>query len=387
MTGQRRPPEWARIMTSQVNCSSGLHLPDLTIQNFRGIPDLSIRRLGRVTLITGMNGVGKTTLLDAVRLFADRGSSPTLRALLRGRDELREATEEDDNTPIDIDWGALFHGREVSTDSTISIGQADPAGRLQMFIRAATEDELSRLYGRAYELSDSEPWILSATYRGQESITFMTPVPYKSLRYATYGRPRARATTNHILCHALGPNPLESEVAATLWYDLALKDEEGEIVAALNLVSDTYSQIDRIAIVGNARSRTVRPIVRRAGEKFPIPLKSLGEGAVRIFGIALTLASCQDGFLLIDEVENGIHHSVQERFWQLVLRMADHNNVQVLATTHSWDAVAGYARAASKNDEVDGRLVRIERRGERMRAVEYTEEELARIAETGSEVR
>ena len=103
--------------------------------------------------------------------------------------------------------------------------------------------------------------------------------------------------------------------------------------------------------------------------------------------MALALANSRDGFLLIDEVENGIHHSVQDRFWEMILHTAHANNVQVLATTHSWDAVAGYARAASQVEEVEGRLVRIERRGEKMRAVEYTEDDLVRIAETGSEVR
>lgn len=51
----------------------GLHLPTLAINGFRGIRELSISRLGRVTLLTGDNGVGKTTVLEAVRVFAARG--------------------------------------------------------------------------------------------------------------------------------------------------------------------------------------------------------------------------------------------------------------------------------------------------------------------------
>ena len=50
-----------------------LHLPSLVIKNFRGIDELTIPRLGRVTLLAGKNGVGKTTVLDAVRVWADRG--------------------------------------------------------------------------------------------------------------------------------------------------------------------------------------------------------------------------------------------------------------------------------------------------------------------------
>ena len=47
-----------------------LPLPSLSISGFRGFENLSIPQLGRVTLLTGLNGVGKTTVLDAIRIYA-----------------------------------------------------------------------------------------------------------------------------------------------------------------------------------------------------------------------------------------------------------------------------------------------------------------------------
>ena len=58
-----------------------LHLPDLLVTGFRGIERLSIPRLGRVTLLAGRNGAGKTTVLDAVRVYASRGRAAVLREL------------------------------------------------------------------------------------------------------------------------------------------------------------------------------------------------------------------------------------------------------------------------------------------------------------------
>ena len=58
---------------------SSLLLPDLYIENFRGIKKLSIPRLGRVTLARRpKNGVGKTTVLDAVGVYAARGRQQVL---------------------------------------------------------------------------------------------------------------------------------------------------------------------------------------------------------------------------------------------------------------------------------------------------------------------
>ena len=116
-------------------------------------------------------------------------------------------------------------------------------------------------------------------------------------------------------------------------------------------------------------------------------MKSLGDGAVRLFGVALAIVNSQNGFLLIDEAENGIHHSLQKDFWKMIISAADANNVQVLATTHSWDCVAGFALAAKELNSVDSLLVRIERDDDSVRAVEYCHEDLQVVAEQGIEVR
>ena len=46
----------------------GLHFPDLSIRGFRGFRDLTVPQLGRVTLITGKNNTGKSSILEALRL-------------------------------------------------------------------------------------------------------------------------------------------------------------------------------------------------------------------------------------------------------------------------------------------------------------------------------
>ena len=170
---------------------------------------------------------------------------------------------------------------------------------------------------------------------------------------------------------------------------MALTEEESQVVKTLNLI---YSErVERVAMIGedsgSRRGAGRRPVVRLRDEPRPVPLRSLGDGAVRLFGVALALANSKDGFLLIDEAENGIHHSIQRDFWTMILKAAHQNNVQVLATTHSWDCVAGFAKAATEIEEVDGALVRLDRYDDRIRAVEYTEDDLRIAAKHGIEVR
>ena len=52
-------------------------------------------RLGRVTLLAGENGVGKTTVLDAIRVYAARGRHSALLELTQRREEITTFTDED----------------------------------------------------------------------------------------------------------------------------------------------------------------------------------------------------------------------------------------------------------------------------------------------------
>ena len=107
---------------------------------------------------------------------------------------------------------------------------------------------------------------------------------------------------------------------------------------------------------------------------------------MRLFGAALAMANCSDGFLLIDEAENGIHHSVQHQFWAMILETASRNNIQVFATTHSFDCVKGFARAAIESGDA-GLLFRLEKDADEMKCIPYSEEELGSAAHSNIEVR
>ena len=128
-------------------------------------------------------------------------------------------------------------------------------------------------------------------------------------------------------------------------------------------------------------------MVKVRGVDYQVPLRSLGDGAMRTYAVALALAKSSGGFLLIDEAENGIHHSIQPKFWKMVLQTAQRNNVQVIATTHSWDCVKGFAQASSELEDVEGVLYRLEKNEDRLRAVEYSEKNLKAAAKYGIEVR
>ncbi len=367
-----------------------MHLQDLSIKGFRGIERLSIPCLGQVTLLAGRNGVGKTTVLDAVRVYAARGRPAVLMGLLNDREEFDTAFDEDGNEILFPDVTALFHGRKLSADDPISIGPLNTTDCLDIGI--SVTDALPGSQKKMFsELSpNGKMKVLKIMFRNKEWSLPLDIFPDEIRLSRGRGIRRWHRLSDEdqwppsMECESLGPGLLGNSDMARFWDRIALTDSENLPIEALQLILG--DALERIAVIGEDRLRHRRVIVRLRGNMEPVPLKSLGDGAVRLFGVALALANSRDGFLLIDEAENGIHYSVQRDFWRMVLRSAHVGNVQVLATTHNWDCVKGFARAAV-DEEAEGVLVRLERDGDGMRAVEYSEAELGTAAEQGIEVR
>lgn len=64
--------------------------------------------------------------------------------------------------------------------------------------------------------------------------------------------------------------------------------------------------------------------------------------------IVLAAATVPGGLVLVDEIENGLHHSVLPDVWRVVGKTAEAFDVQVFATTHSFECVEA-ARAGLGN--------------------------------------
>lgn len=355
-----------------------LHLPSLVIKNFRGIDELTIPRLGRVTLLAGKNGVGKTTVLDAVRVYAGRGQLHILDDVLVKRGDAFVAANQKDGQYVVADWYALFTDRRNSSEIAISIGSGASSDVLQIGWQSGVrlQSDQPTMLGPNEFLSGARP---SLVMRLGDSKIYP---PYDG---------DVVSLPSTIPCNTLGPNGATDETVEQYWSEVALTPDEDRALEALNLI--TAAEVERVAALGppiSTNSKATQPrrmMVKVKGVDYQVPLRSLGDGAMRTYAVALALAKSSGGFLLIDEAENGIHHSVQAKFWKMVLQTAQRNNVQVLATTHSWDCVTGFAQAANELEDVEGLLVRLERPPAGLRVFSYDESRLNAAVKYDIEVR
>ncbi|MDM8567379.1 AAA family ATPase, partial [Candidatus Halobeggiatoa sp. HSG11] len=73
-----------------------------------------------------------------------------------------------------------------------------------------------------------------------------------------------------------------------------------------------------------------------------ILLSSLGEGINRYIAILCAIWASKDGFLFIDEIENGIHYTNYKKLWKIIFQVSIDANCQIFATSHSKECIEAF---------------------------------------------
>lgn len=337
-----------------------LLLDSLEIQNFRGFRHLQIERLGRVNLIVGKNNIGKSSLLEALELYARRGNPSLIWQLLRTRDEVKNVRVrgEENLDELLVALKYLFYGREEINDNSVSI-RIGPVNSL--------DDTLTVSVGWfARDLSSQEGLLRWRPLQPGEYLSVDNPIPrltvsfgqdFKGdypLRERTFESGFSDKGMNYV---SIGADGLSRARASLLWDRVTLTALDTEVLNALQIVAPG---VIGLSFIGETEvSRTRVPLIRINDMEEPLPLGSLGNGMVHVLSIALALVNAKSGLLLVDEIENGIHYTVHHELWMLIFRLARQLNVQVFATTHSWDCIEAFQKAAAEDKQEEGMLLRL----------------------------
>ena len=369
-----------------------LKIESITLERFRVFRELTIRGLGRVNLITGKNNTGKSSVLEGLRLLANDATPDVIYDILRHREENIEEAEEEGH-PTDPDSlfqvSGLFHGfpllSEVPEPIAISTSGKSSAMSMTMGLDWLSEEFDSDGQYRLVPLGKLEPDGIAALIVEARG----TQKAHRLDHFGRYSRPihrtRRSGSSNRTRMSCIFVSPYGgggTGMLGPLWDKIALSDREKYVVEGLHIIDP---QISAVSMVGST-SRKPIAIVRADNIERPVPLRSFGDGLNRLFGIILSLVNARGGLLLVDEFENGLHHTVQVDVWRTIFRLAQTLDIQVFATSHSWDAIEAFQKAAAEAPE-EGALIRLARRGEDIIPTVLSEDELAIATRDEIEVR
>jgi hypothetical protein len=351
------------------------------IKNYRAFKDFTIEPLERVNLITGSNNVGKTTLLEALylnlvpgtafysNLDSNKQESSTWLNLFRGFKDVQSIL---DNVSK---WGWLFYGKDLSQGIELSSSENGETQilRMQWFIESK---------GGAVPIPSDVPLddlyiFLSVNLKNIVGQDFHWVVEKKGHR----NLPPPHVLDSlplRLLFNASSRSPGED----TKWFS-KLDDvgRQDEVVNTLRLIEPRLKSLAVSTSDGPAMIYGDIGIGRR------IPMSQMGEGMVRLLSLVLEITNASGGVVLIDEIENGLHHSVLTKVWRAIGEAARRSDTQIFATTHSWECIRAAHEAFLESGDYDLRLHRLDRINGDIKAITYDKKTLDTSVEMSLEVR
>ncbi len=385
------------------------------VKNFRCFHDLKITDLKRINLIAGKNNVGKTALLEA--LFIHAGAyipDLALRVnMFRGIETVKLEFGWWTETP----WASIFN--DFDSNKTMElIGEFDKTGSRVVKLKIihqpdelgeTSQSKLSLETGKFQEnlLKTTDNLIDTIDTSGNPSFShnkkrFGGALPSSEvaqileLEYQEgekHSKWRMILDAKGLRTEPIPPSPpfqvifLPSKLRVSLLEDaerfgkLEISDKQDILLEALKVIEPRLKRLSMVVSGGN-------PMIHGdigTGRLVPLPL--MGDGMVRLASLILAISSAPNGVTLVDEIENGLHHSILPKVWQAIGNAAQKFETQVFATTHSFECITAAHQAFTESGLYDFRLHRLERKNEKIRAVSYDQKDLSVAIETGFEVR
>jgi ABC-type transporter Mla maintaining outer membrane lipid asymmetry ATPase subunit MlaF len=375
-------------------------LKDITVKNYRLFKKLKIDNFARVNLIVGKNNSGKTSLLEAIYLLVNQGEIGSLAEILNARGEKFDHYEENSflgcektQTSTLYQIGHLF-GHQNGGDTPIYLAsQREEFLSLKMQFRPLKEPEknLQDLDPKQKSLNYLSLWGLDLSYSPGGNI-LLPASKDGSVEAKEFFRGRQGADGADIFSTKSDrPSYFLTTKSfsywpklAQLWDTISLTAKEDKVVEALRLINPEVERIDFKSLLTSYGGI----ILKIRGKNSPVPLAVMGEGMQRILSLAIAVLTAENGYLLVDEIDIGLYYMTQTNIWEFLLQIALDFNVQIFATTHSWDCICAFQEALENlEDNTVGKVLRLQWRGEHFRTVDYPGDKLGIAVRQNIEVR
>lgn len=346
-----------------------MKLSSLTLSNYRGFEQLELKFCDDVTVIAGVNGVGKSGILKALRQLLSHFEANVLGV---GQDVLLEAGDvQIGKQSMSLGLGAQASGDKVDVQLGRTLIPESKFGEIQERIEKLRQEiryhpkRSSEAIGKEIEIEfledrlrgfDDSAAIYAPGYESKETADSSLPVfAYYSVNRAFTDLPKKLLTAKPLSSEAAHENSLKGGRVNlndfANWFRVALEGELGSDTSGKKLWKALESTIETILPgfkdlkLEWTEGRLPSFSIAKNGVRFSLQQLSDGERALLALAADLTQrlslanpglakpAKEGIGIVLIDEIELHLHPKWQRRVLES-LRCA-FPNCQFIATTHS----------------------------------------------------
>lgn len=302
----------------------------VAVNNFKGLKDFQLEDMSRLTLLSGRNNVGKSSILEAMFLYRDHVSSDSFNKLhiFRGNNV---------NGTSGI-WDPFFYGMNTSEPIVIKFVDEEIRGELKY-----SRDD-SYLPNNITGIPEN----VLATFRSANKEAYSLKFDFKEGEYMEEGHfSTSGAGTLRDLKTSLEGNEIRLGKATQINNSVSVRIQNNvvdgisklemdgrkkDLIDVLRQIDSTMEDVITLSVAGE-------PKLYARINNCLVPLHQAGDGLIKLLTISVAVMTMKDGLLLIDEIENGFHYSMYGKLWNIVDELSKITNCQIVATTHSYELI------------------------------------------------
>ena len=340
-------------------------LKNLTIKNFRCFENFHLKDLKRINIFVGDNNSGKSSVLEAVGFL-----SPDLEDYLKILKSRGKSGVQYHGFPYPLymnklfpDLNSLFYKKTSSEVININAEFKNDMEEKSSFLVDLKMNITNKIDNFVEENFIREEIHNEIKNNNIKSKTFIANYQFNNeedihkIGFSSFGTYDLAIKNFHeyqvIFLSDETPTIRETIEKWSKLKELANLKESNDIDEKyLKIVQNFEKDLKKIELVNEG-------LIFRKPD-FNIDLSDMGNGFKKFFDIILTidLASKRDvpTLLCIDEIDNGLYYDKQDVFWEQLLKLCEEKNIQLFATTHSYDALKSIVRVFENRYKTDEKI-------------------------------
>ncbi len=293
----------------------------IEITNFKCFDSLKVENLKRVNLLGGDNNIGKSAFLEALEIVAKTENPSSLVKAIRNVINRRQSYNFSEFDIITYEQNYLqFRTNTIS----ITLKVTDNA---QIYL---SDEEV-------IELDEKNTKLIDIINYKRTSFAIRNAKLNKNIDFIP------STSLNERKLFVIYGNIVDMGMMGVI--DDFLREFDPRIESLLISPKEHYSVFK----------------VKLRDMKIPVLLSSLGSGLNRYIAIVCAIWKNQNGQLLIDEIENGIHYAKYEKLWEIIFKTSKKANCQIFIATHSKECIEAFSRVAEEYDNENIKYINFSR--------------------------
>lgn len=278
----------------------------INIEKYKCFENFEAKDFKRINLIAGKNNVGKTALMEAININTASEDIETFSYSIATKNILRNLLEIINKKFENNRYKHILEKSIYKTNSNL----------IDLKFKSKNENGILN-----FDFSiNSKNFIINSNDFSYEDKRKFNNIFISRYRFTIY-------------------------TLQTIYEAIQLKDKEDELNYLINKFDNN---IKSFKFIGSDK-----PSCKLEKINDYVDLDEFGDGLKHYISIICALFACENGYLFIDEIDNGIHYSQLQKIWEIIFDISKEVNCQVFAVTHSLEMIKAYEKVIRNKNEDD----------------------------------